>query len=69
MTCRRPADRFLDGLSAAMVRRFDEAMERCERLQYGEGFAFVRWHQVRWPEWSACKGSNYCLTLWYRGPR
>lgn len=34
--------------------------------QRGEGFAFFRWHMLRWPEWCYCKqDENFlCVRIW-----
>jgi hypothetical protein len=39
----------------------------------GEGFAFFRWHSLRYPEWSFCQGRqnprNLCIAYWTGGVR
>jgi hypothetical protein len=34
----------------------------------GEGFAFFRWHSLRYPEWAHCVGHdndrNLCVAYW-----
>jgi hypothetical protein len=42
-----------------------EAANRTTDTQPGIGFAYLRWHQHRWPDYWTCSGHSwYCLWLW-----
>jgi hypothetical protein len=44
-----------------------------EQQLRGEGFAFFRWHCLRYPEWALCSGRanprNLCVVYWVGGVR
>lgn len=40
-----------------------------EHIPTGEGFAYFRWHALRWSFRSNCNRADLCRAMWEQGKR